>query len=242
MSFVVGVLKGGGDGCSPLCPEQPVVEIELNYPTIAVCIVPTPIHPLHLIALSYITFTADPAHCNASQQCSSPHCNHHNVPVLLILHHNVTSHFVKHVGFVDVIGMLACLPPYLRGARDLCDGRRNCTVSHCYHNAVVRDGSLNEVGMPAYLFACLPAHLRASEEHENFVTGDGSVTYMLQDMRTPGAILADNPHAKIIFALRWVFDIVRDVWFVGVRVCVSLVGIYLYFPGSSINRVAVIRT
>ena len=42
------------------------------------------------------------------------------------------------------------------------------------------------------------------EEYENFVTGDGTVTYMSQDMRTPEAIKADNPHAKIVFALRWV--------------------------------------
>ncbi|CAN0239544.1 unnamed protein product, partial [Ectocarpus sp. 4 AP-2014] len=40
------------------------------------------------------------------------------------------------------------------------------------------------------------------EEHENFATGDGSVVYMIQNMDVPGAILADNPHAKIVFALR----------------------------------------
>eukprot|EP00752_Nemacystus_decipiens_P017805 g15963.t1 len=47
------------------------------------------------------------------------------------------------------------------------------------------------------------------EEHENFATGDGSVIYMLHNMKTPEAILADNPHAKIVFALR---DPVARAW------------------------------
>lgn len=40
------------------------------------------------------------------------------------------------------------------------------------------------------------------EEHENFVTGDGSVSYMFANKETPVLIKADNPHAKIVFALR----------------------------------------
>ncbi|CAM9412511.1 unnamed protein product [Ectocarpus sp. 12 AP-2014] len=47
------------------------------------------------------------------------------------------------------------------------------------------------------------------EEHENFATGDGSVVYMIQNMDVPEAILADNPHAKIVFALR---DPVARAW------------------------------
>ncbi|CAB1100726.1 unnamed protein product [Ectocarpus sp. CCAP 1310/34] len=47
------------------------------------------------------------------------------------------------------------------------------------------------------------------EEHENFATGDGSVVYMIQHMDVPKAILADNPHAKIVFALR---DPVARAW------------------------------
>lgn len=42
----------------------------------------------------------------------------------------------------------------------------------------------------------------ASEEYENIVTGDGSVVYMSHDPATPVAIFADNPYAKIVFALR----------------------------------------
>lgn len=49
---------------------------------------------------------------------------------------------------------------------------------------------------------CVCVCLFFAEEHENFATGDGSVTYMLKNMQTPEAILADNPHAKIVFALR----------------------------------------
>ncbi|CAM9551228.1 unnamed protein product [Ectocarpus fasciculatus] len=47
------------------------------------------------------------------------------------------------------------------------------------------------------------------EEHENIASGDGSVVYMIQNMEVPRAILADNPHAKIVFALR---DPVARAW------------------------------
>ncbi|CAN0035859.1 unnamed protein product [Scytosiphon promiscuus] len=47
------------------------------------------------------------------------------------------------------------------------------------------------------------------EEHENFASGDGSVIYMVQNMQIPEDIRADNPHAKIVFALR---DPVARAW------------------------------
>jgi len=40
------------------------------------------------------------------------------------------------------------------------------------------------------------------EENENFVTGDGSVEYMLDSEETPEQIKRDSPQAKIVFALR----------------------------------------
>lgn len=45
-----------------------------------------------------------------------------------------------------------------------------------------------------------------AEEHENIITGDGSVTYMIQGKTPPEAILADNPNAKVVFALRYAFN------------------------------------
>lgn len=41
-----------------------------------------------------------------------------------------------------------------------------------------------------------------SEEHENIMVGDGTVTYMFQSKNVPAYIAADNPHTKIVFALR----------------------------------------
>lgn len=46
------------------------------------------------------------------------------------------------------------------------------------------------------------------EEHENFASGDGTVTYMFSGKIIPEAILADNQHAKIVFALRCVVVVV----------------------------------
>ncbi|CAM9256990.1 unnamed protein product [Choristocarpus tenellus] len=47
------------------------------------------------------------------------------------------------------------------------------------------------------------------EEQENFISGDGTVTYMSHDKSVPRAIFADNSHAKVVFALR---DPVARAW------------------------------
>lgn len=56
---------------------------------------------------------------------------------------------------------------------------------------------------------CLPLlhplhreNCRFLEEYENIVTGDGTVRYMLSTGTTPEDIYADNPSAKVVFALR----------------------------------------
>ena len=77
----------------------------------------------------------------------------------------------------------------------------------------------------------MPGYLFASEEHENFATGDGSVTYMLQDMRTPGAIRADNPHAKVVFALRYVC-VLPLYLSLGLFICLLVCLFFLHFRSS----------
>jgi hypothetical protein len=61
-----------------------------------------------------------------------------------------------------------------------------------------------------YFFASLASPtITPAELSQNFVTGDGTVTYLSESMRTPWMIKRDNPYGKALFALR---DPVDRAW------------------------------